>query len=81
MVLMASPVQGLVPPAGLAEVEAAEELADEEDVDAFCDFGPERGIFAEGGVGDRGAQVGEAAEDLADLEEAGLGGACRGRGG
>ena len=34
---------------GCAEVEAAEELADEEDVDAFGDFGAERGVFASAG--------------------------------
>ncbi len=63
----------LVPPAGLAEVEAAEELADEEDVDAFGDLGAEGRVGGEGGVGDGGAEVGEAAELLADLQEAGLG--------
>ena len=56
------------PAAGLAEVEAAEELADEEDVDALGDFGAERGVFRERGVGDRGPEVGEAAEDLTDFE-------------
>ena len=63
----------LVPPAGRAEVEAAEELADEEDVGVFGDFGAEGRVFRERGVGDGGAQVGEAAEGLADLEEAGFG--------
>ena len=72
MVLMASPVS-LVPPARLAEVEAAEELADEEDVDALGDFGAERGVFGERGEGEAGAEVGEAAEVLADLQQAGFG--------
>ncbi len=62
-----------VPPARCAEVEAAEQLADEEDVDVFGDFGAERGAFGERGVGDRGAQVGEAAEGLADLQQTGFG--------
>ena len=63
----------LVPPAGRAEVEAAEQLADEEDVGVFGDFGAEGRVFRERGVGDGGAQVGEAAEGLADLEQAGFG--------
>ena len=69
---MASPVS-LVPPARLAEVEAAEQLADEEDVDVFGDFGAQRRVVGERGVGDGGAQVGEAAERLADLQQAGFG--------
>ncbi len=63
----------LVPPARRAEVEAAEEFADEEDVDVFGDLGAQRGAVGERGVGDRGAQVGEASEGLADLQEAGFG--------
>ena len=69
---MASSVS-LVPPAGRAEVEAAEELADEEDVDVFGDLGAQRRACRERGVGDRRAQVGEAAEGLADLQQAGFG--------
>ena len=57
----------LVPGAGLAEVEAAEELPDEENVNALGDFGAEGRVFRERGVGDRGAQVGEASEDLTNL--------------
>ena len=70
----------LVPPAGRAEVEAAEELADEEDVDVFGDLGAERGVGGERGEGERGAQVGEAAEGLADLEQAGFGALVGGEG-
>src|ERR1700733_7780793 len=62
----------LVPPAGCAEVEAAEEFADEENVYVLGDLGAEGGAVGEGGVGDGGAQVGEASEGLADLEEAGF---------
>ena len=63
-----------------AEVEAAEELADEEDVDVLGDFGAQGGVFGERGVGDGGAQVGEAAECLADLQEAGFGALVGGEG-
>ena len=62
-----------IPGAGLAEVEAAEELADEEDVRAGGDLGAEGRAGSEGGVGDGWSKVGEAAEGLADLEEASLG--------
>ena len=58
---------------GCAEVEAAEEFADEEDVDVFGDFRAQRGAFGERSVGDGGAKVGEASEGLADLQEAGFG--------
>ena len=70
----------LVPRAGLAEVEAAEEFADEEDVDALGDFGAEGRVFGERGVGDGGAEVGEAAEGLADLQQAGFGALVGGEG-
>ena len=63
----------LVPPARRAEVEAAEEFADEEDVDVFGDLGAQRRAVGERGVGDGRAQVGEAAEGLADLQQAGFG--------
>ncbi len=69
-----------VPPAGCAEVEAAEELADEEDVNVFGDLGAQRGAGGEGLEGERRAQVGEAAEGLADLEKAGFGALVGGEG-
>ena len=47
--------------------------------DVFDDLGAQRRAAAEGRVGDRGAQVGEAAERLADLQEAGLGALVRGQ--
>ncbi len=62
-----------IPPAGLAEVEAAEQLADEEDVDVFGDFGAQGRAGGKGSVGDGGTQIGEASEGLADLQEAGFG--------
>ena len=63
---------------GLAEVEAAEELADEEDIGRVGDLGLEGRAGGEGLVGDGRAEVGKAAELFADAEEAGLG-ALRGR--
>ncbi len=69
---------GLVPLAGRAEVEAAEQLADEEDVGAFGDLGTQGRVGRERGVGDGGAEVGVAAEGVANLEEAGLGTLVRG---
>ena len=42
----------LVPPAGRAEVEAAEELANKEDVSVLDDFGAEGRVFRERRVGD-----------------------------
>ncbi len=63
----------LVPGARLAEVEAAEELAHEEDVDALGDLGAQRRVVGERGEGETGAKVRVAAEDLADLQQAGLG--------
>ncbi len=62
-----------VPPARCAEVEAAEEFADEENVGVFNDFRTKRRAFGERSVGDRGAQVGEAAKGLTDLQEASFG--------
>ena len=62
-----------VPRTRLAEVEAAEEFADEEDVCAFSDFGAKGRVVGEGAVGDGGAQVGEATEGFADLQQAGFG--------
>ena len=73
---MASPVS-LFHQRGRAEVEAAEEFADEEDVGVLGDFGAQGRVFGERGVGDGGAQVGEAAEGLADLEQAGFGALVR----
>ena len=70
----------LVPPARRAEVEAAEEFADEENVDVFGDLGAQRGAVGERGVGDGGTQVGEAAEGLADLQQAGFGALVGGEG-
>jgi hypothetical protein len=67
----------LVPPAGRAEVEAAEQFADEEDVGTLGDLRAQGRIGGEGGIGDGGAQVGEAAERLADLEQAGFGALVR----
>ncbi len=66
-----------IPPARRAEVEAAEKLADEEDVGASGDLCFQRRVFAELGVGDGRAQVGEAAQGLADGEQAGLGALVR----
>ena len=62
-----------VPRAGLAEVEAAEELAHEEDVDALGDFGTEWRVVGERGEGEAGAEICKASEHLADLQQAGFG--------
>ena len=75
---MASPRCRLfVPRARLAEVEAAEELAHEEDVDALGDLGAQRRVVAERGEGEAGAEVRVAAEHLADLQQAGFGALVR----
>ena len=63
----------LVPGARLAEVEASEQLADEEDVDSCDDFGLEHRVICERVEGEAGAEVGEAAERGANVEQAGLG--------
>ncbi len=73
----ASPVD-LFHSRGRAEVEAAEQLADEEDVRAFGDLGTQGRVGRERGVGDGGAEIGVAAEGVANLEEAGLGTLVRG---
>ena len=53
---------GAVPPARRAEVEAAEQFADEEDVGAFDDLGAQRAVDGELFEGEGRAQIGEAAE-------------------
>ena len=63
----------LRPALGLAEVEAAGELADDEEVHAGHALGLERGEAGEGGDGGDGAEIGVEAEGLADAEEALLG--------
>ena len=76
MVLMASPVC-LFQGARLAEVEATEQLADEEDVGALGDLRAQRRVVAESGKATAWAEVGEAAEDLAGPPAAArLRGAC-----
>src|SRR6185437_3180145 len=65
--------RALIPRPWLAEVQAAEKLADEEDVDAPGDLGAQRRVVRERGEGEAGTEVREAAEDLADLQKTGLG--------
>jgi len=62
-----------VPGAGGAEVEAAEQLADKEDIDIFRNLRTQRRAAAERLVGDRGAKVGKTAERLANLQQTGFG--------
>src|SRR5215472_1984710 len=62
-----------IPRARLAEVEAAKELAHEEDVDTLGDLGAQWRVVTERGEGKAGAQVCIATEDLADLQQAGFG--------
>ena len=69
-----------IPGPGLAKVEAAEELADKEDVGAVDDFRAEGRGGGELGVGDGRAEVGETAERLADVEQAGFGAFVGGEG-
>ena len=64
--------RGLVPLAWLAEVEAAEEFANEENVSAIDDLRAQGGIDGELFEGEGWAQIGEAAERGAQLQEAGL---------
>ncbi len=71
---------GLVPLAGLAEVEAAEQFADEENVCAVDDFGAERPVDGEFFEGEGGAQVGKAAESGANGKQAGFGALVGGEG-
>ncbi len=59
--------------AGLAEVGAAEQLADKHDVGAFDDFGPKRAVDCEFLEREAGAQIGKAAEGCAKAEQAGFG--------
>ena len=72
MVFQASPV-GLVPLARLAEVEAAEQFADEEDVGAVDDLGAQRAVDGEFLEGEGRAEIGESAEGGADLKQSGFG--------
>src|SRR6202000_3387187 len=65
------------PGARLAEVEATEELAHEEDVDALRDLGTQRRVVSKRGEGQAGAQIRIASEDLADLQQAGFGALVR----
>ena len=58
---------------GLAEIDAAGELADDQDVEAFDDLALERRGIGERGVADRGTEVGEELQVLAEAEEAGFG--------
>ena len=58
---------------GLAEVGAAGQLAQDQDVEAFDVLAPERGGFGERGIADGGTQVGEQVEVLAQAQQAGLG--------
>src|ERR1035441_4288760 len=63
----------LVPLAGLAKVEAAEQFAYEKNVGAFDDFGTQGAIDCKFFECEGGAQVGETTERRADLQQAGLG--------
>src|SRR6185312_11132172 len=62
-----------VPPAGLSEIEATEQLADEEDVDALGNLRPQRRVFGERRICGRRAEVREAAKLLANLQQTGFG--------
>ena len=63
----------LVPCAGLAEVQTAEQLAHKQDVGAFRDLRPERRVIRKGLVRDGRPQVRKASERFANLQEAHLG--------
>ena len=58
---------------GLAEVGAAGQLAQDEDVEALHHLAPQRGGLGQRGIADGGAQVGEQVEVLAQPQQAGLG--------
>ena len=58
---------------GLAEVGAAGQLAQDENVEAFHVLATQRGGLGQRRIADGGAQVGEQVEVLAQLEQAGLG--------
>ena len=70
MVLQASDIGAVT--ARLAEVEAAEEFADEEDVGASMTSGRSGEQSSMARVRGRGTQIGEAAESRANLQQAGL---------
>ena len=60
---------GLIPLAGLAEVEAAEQFAHEKNVGASDDLGAERAVDCELFEGECGAQIGKTTERGAQLEQ------------
>ena len=67
-----------LPGTGLAEVEAAEQLAHEEDVRAVNHLRTQRRVCGERGESKGGTEVRKAAQRLAQLQQAGLGAAIRG---
>ena len=58
---------------GLAEIDAARQLPDDEQVEPFDEFGLERGRSRQRGIADRGPQIGEELQILAQAQETGLG--------
>ena len=71
---------GFVPLPRLAEVEAAEKLADEENVCAVDDFGAQRRVDGEFFEGKCGAEICKAAESCPNGKKAGFGTLVRGEG-
>ena len=58
---------------GLAEIDAARQLADDDDVEVVDQFALQRRGVGEGGVADRRAEIGEETEVLAQAQEPRLG--------
>src|SRR6185312_16744619 len=58
---------------GLAEIDAAGGLAQDQDIEALDDLALERGGVGERRIDDRRAKVGKEAEVLAEPQQAGLG--------
>jgi hypothetical protein len=62
-----------IPPAWRPEVKTAEQLAHEENVNVFGDFGTQGRTFGKRRVSDGRAQVGKASKRLANLQETSFG--------
>ncbi len=69
-----------VPGSRLAKVQAAQQLADKQNVGAFGHFGAQRGVARQRRVGNGGPQIGKPAQSLAELQKSRFGPAIRGQG-